>query len=377
MRSDQSQSSDRTGASPVAKTYRVVWSTMPRVFLPRVWGLVPRGLVLTAASLPVIACSLVTDTDGLSLEDALLDGAPTTNETPTGDADGSADAVAPPAPPGTCPNAGYSCVAEPPAGWAGPVILYDGPDIAAPGCPTTMANTVVDGHKGFGAPAAHSCSQCTCAKGTMTCDPQLITTDKPACSGTSSIRGLSIGNCIPATGVSLGFSAFANKVDCPANDAVPTRPDPTWTSKVRACSAPSLLRTGCDSGKVCAPDAPSPFQGRHCIVANGDVACPDGPYTAKTVVASSVDDGRGCAPCQCEGQVGSEYCIGNMQFFPNFSNCTGTPVGLTGTFPCADGAGSVKLLSVTGTPTCVPVAGTGAPTGEVKPAELTTTCCLP
>lgn len=335
-----------------------------------VW-LAYRSTVLFLVATPVVACSFITDTSGLAGEIAA--GGTGTN---TG-ADGGLPGSVEPAPPGTCPAAGYHCVAEAPAGWAGPLIVFDGPDSAVPSCPNTMANSLVDGHRGLIAPAAHTCSACTCGAGTAPCENFVYAgTD---CYDLETLP-LTAGSCLTVgasyTQARLVSSFYSGDATCAANQAVATRPEPSWQAKVRACGAPSLLRTGCESGSVCAPEAPTPFEARTCIMAEGDVACPSGPYSAKRAIAASLEDTRDCSACVCASDEAGD-CQGTIELYTS-TNCTGTPNSVT--MPdgavCRTNPGSVKLVNAAAKPTCKPKSG-GDPIGAITAAGVTTLCCVP
>ncbi len=338
--------------------------------------------LMTVAS--VSACSLLVDTGGLTAGEPAAKG-PTTSDaaTPTeagsgGNGGGALDGSVEAAPAVGCPAPAHSCIPGAPDGWSGPLVVYDGPENDVPTCPSSMALARIDAHAGFSAPPTHACSACSCANGSgATCTAQLESYKDSDCTGTSSTDEL-VTTCKALTGAGFKVGVTIKGGSCSPIGGIPTRPTPSWTSAVRACSAPSLLRTGCSDGMVCTPDAPTPFKTRHCISQAGDVACPGSVYTEKTLAVSALDDTRACTKCTCGSPANS--CTGSVQIYAN-STCSGSPQSVTiprptcTTPPPAAGSASVRLVTAfAGALTCPPSGG-GAPTGGVAPSGFATICC--
>lgn len=337
------------------------------------------------------ACSLLTDTDGLtggtpdggasSGGTNKSDGGASSGGTSGGRAgddggpgdDGSVD----PVPALACPNAGRSCVADAPDGWTGPLIVYDGDENGVPKCPAEMNVAKVDTHRGFHAPAASTCSDCTCLSGSgVMCKAQLSATAGD-CSDPNGTQDLTIGKCASVGGDAFKVTFTATGGSCPASGGLVQRAAIPWDSKTRACGADGLLRTGCPDGQICAPDPPSPFRAKHCVSKSGDVECP-APFTEK-LLTNGVNDTRGCTSCSC-GPPANDGCTGSAQVWNNTTTCSGifpqnVMVGGDGCTPVT--AGSMKLLFASATPSkCTPT-GPAVPTGDVTAGAAVTVCCLP
>lgn len=328
------------------------------------------AVFVTATSL--VACSLLTDTDGLSGGG----GSSSSSSSSGGGPDAGGDGETPPAPPLACPNAGRSCVTEAPTGWNGPLIVYDGDEAAAPACPPEMNVARVDAYRGFHEPAAHTCTGCSCGPGQgVMCSPVLKKWDTTCANATDSQK-LSPGFCVKVagdTGYSVDFEASGGS--CNPVGGVPSLPPIPWDSKTRACGAPELLRTGCPSGQICAPDPPYPFRAKHCISRGGDVDCPGAPYTEK-LVATDVDDQRGCTKCTCGPPTSECRGTGAQTSSPN---CAGIPQFKQFPASCDSDADDRYLMVSTAGPISskCELTAPAAPTGAVAPGGPTTICCTP
>ncbi|MBX3202710.1 MAG: hypothetical protein KF894_31580 [Labilithrix sp.] len=338
-----------------------------------------RALTALVVAGPLTACALLLDTSDLSSgaeDSATSDGAAREADGDGVQLDGALDGSVEPAPALGCPAAGHSCVPEPPSGWVGPLLVYDGPENGTPSCPAAMALARIDAHTGFAQPAPHACSACSCASGSgVTCTAYLAQHDKASCTGVASTTELT-ASCqkLASPGFAVTFKHSGGS--CPPTGGVPSLTPVPWTAKTRACGAPSLLRTGCPSGNVCTPDAPSPFGARHCITTVGDVACPSGPYSKKLVAVGSLADDRGCTACTCGAPENN--CSGTAHYFDD-DTCSGIPNTAALPLACLPGGPSMstRLVSATSiTPNCKP-GSDSKPTGSVAPAELATICCAP
>jgi len=177
-----------------------------------------------------------------------------------------------------------------------------------------------------------------------------------------------------ATGVEAPQGSFL----CDPSPVTKTLPPVRWGTAAVGCADPSPQANGCASDQVCLPSPQGPFGAHHCVSTSGDLACPAGPYTARTVYYAGALDNRTCTPC---GYVASSLgcsatavlyadnqCTSEVATFTDFSgSCTSLP----GSFS------SVKLVSaaVSGTATCT--ATGGAPDGAISPAGPVTVCCTP
>jgi hypothetical protein len=122
---------------------------------------------------------------------------------------------------------------------------------------------------------------------------------------------------------------------------------------------------------------PDGFSDQLCIFANGDMECPGGDYSEKTVLYSGADDDRRCGPCACDTPPVST-CTGTFEFYDN-DDCTGSVLGTSSTaFGCGGnvtGMESIRLV-FDGDGSC-PVFKGASPLGEIAPAGEMTYCCTP
>ena len=284
-------------------------------------------------------------------------------------------------------QAGYACVPTTPAGWLGPVALYEGTS-AAPGCPTGYA-PAVDAH---GAPSGGSAQcACSCASAGSQCSASVgqfysDTNCNNACTGTASV---SSGACTAVThcgGANVSFTAAAptwTGGTCTAQ-ASTTLPSLTYASTARLCStAAQDAPGGCTgTGQQCLPLPMAPYGTRACIYLVGDPppsSCPAGPYSAYHVFYSAAADTRGCTMCQCGGTATGGTCSGEVDVYSG-SSCTGTTPSpfVFGTTTCL-GLSSPQHTQGNYTAsagTCAAPSG-GTATGGVQGTGATTVCCLP
>jgi len=250
----------------------------------------------------------------------------------------------------------------PPAGWAGPIALYEGSDEPPPSC----VDTVVDGASVHAPDVV--CGACTCASPSGRKCPSSFTINtngKPSCAGNTCGTFTLSSSCaeIPS---SLGPCSSAESfeplpVGGPSGGScAPVGPDvqralPTAT-KVRLCTAPSA-------------------SDKRCVSQDGDVACPGGAWTVKRVFFRNMRDDRACTPCACGAPTGGE-CTPKVTGHAN-TGC-GSPVSSVDASSCRTFAFPAHLtgtvvLSPAGT--CAPRPGGGQPTGNVVPVDPITVCC--
>ncbi len=191
----------------------------------------------------------------------------------------------------------------------------------------------------------------------------------------------------------IGATQNCNEVDVPAgnslylyaytsgtpacNDEVTTNlPEPTWDLEVRGCRG-AELGAECGDGRQCLPPAPAGFEDWVCIFSQGDVECPAGDYSEKTVLYSGVVDTRRCSQCVCD-VAPATTCTGNWEIFDD-DTCEGNvlhTMPLTG--GCAgtvEGAGSFRIALSGGTE--CPIFEDTAPMGSIEPDGAITYCCMP
>ena len=142
-----------------------------------------------------------------------------------------------------------------------------------------------------------------------------------------------------------------------------------------SCSAPGDAGTGAasDDLALCVPGCDSDFcgGGSRCIVAEGDVACPNG-FLLFTHAGTGVDPG--CGPCPCEaGAPGA--CSGTVTAFFN-DNCQAQDdAGTFGIETCNYISQQYKSVWVDLTPPDASCTVTGSPDGDASLLGEKTICC--
>jgi hypothetical protein len=279
-------------------------------------------------------------------------------------------------PPMACGDGGV-CAPEVPGGWTGPIVVarWGGSETPVV-CPQDWPMVASRGIDLAGLPATCGCN-CTPTVGACQVDYEYFEGDGCFVSVAS---GSTSGACSNHwTGLNpdtLEASVSQIGSSCAANPVV-TTPEPVWSQTVLACQ-PGALGT-CDDGRPCMPEVPTEFDERYCIMAPGDNACPAGPYAARSLAYSAVEDTRGCSPCEC---TLAATCTGALHEYHD-NECTNPAgsVAVTGscqasTLPGSDG-GAFSVAWVGGPPsvTCTPTVPTA--TGSVTPSEAMTFCCTP
>lgn len=346
----------------------------------RALGVAAGGVVLVAFA----ACSLP-GSEYTSAADA-GDTTTRTGDASSGVKDAAADGPLPgtvdAAPAAGCPSAGHSCVADAPDGWNGPLFVYDGDESQVPDCPAAMNVARVDAHRGFrGENGTDTCSACSCrpANG-ATCTPQVNSgaTDCSSLPNTSTPDAMSCTLIGPNVGYTITFTSTGGA--CPPSGGVPQLAPINWDSKVRACGADGLLRTGCADGQICSPDPPYPFKGKLCVMKKGDVDCPaaPSPYGTKTL-SNGLDDSRDCTKCACDPPTNIQ-CQGQAVLYKGGGNCLGgIPSFVTApTTSCQSNGNANSGLRVANSfstgGSCTPT-GDATPTGTVAAGDPVTICC--
>lgn len=348
-----------------------------------------RAVVIALACAGVIgACHSYSSSDGSGdVADGGSPDAVSPGQTTDGGSSGSSDAgdngSVDAAPPEGCPSAGRSCVPDAPDGWTGPLFVYDGDDSAVPHCPSTMALARINAHRGFHDPTtAGSCSDCDCTNAIgQTCGGSINVGDA-TCGGATS-KTLMPGQCASAPGgAGYTITETVSGGQCNPIGGIPQGGDATWDSATRACGAPSLLRTGCSDGEVCAPTPDNPFRSKLCVSKTGDVDCPTGsPYNVK-LLTNGEDDERKCLPaCACNAPTGGT-CTTSFAFgYPGSTNCSGvfSMVTLPITSCTVAPNGGFSLMANIGGGaqggSCTPVNQTPTFSGTVTANDPVTVCC--
>lgn len=294
------------------------------------------------------------------------------------DMDGLADCDDP-----KCLQIGYSCFdpASVPAGWAGPLILYDGAG-AAPACPAGYPTNLLSGITSVSAPASQ-CSACACSAPIIDCtagpiDGYLDNTCTVA--GGSTFAAPMDGVCTAANvTTSTAFIAAAPMVNLGGCQPVGGSPmnQPFTFNNALGCGEGKGSSCG-SGGGVCLAPPPAPFVGRLCIAQAADTPCPD-PFTQRHDLAdiNGVNDTRGCSPCSCGG-LSQASCSVVYSLYAKV-NCGMKMADVTANGQCTSvnalGAQSLKASIITNG-LCSPPSG-GMPTGGVSAGTVISVCCLP
>jgi hypothetical protein len=316
----------------------------------------------------------------------------------------------------------HTCVPPVPSGWQGPVAVYDGSG-ASPDCFESggYPSIVVTANASF-SPGTASCPTCACGSPTgASCAVDVFVYSNPDCTGTSwgppatptdpnppTQTFTATGSCAflpnlcqPPTPAGAGFTNLRVTGTCQAQTQGQKEiPAPTWAASVRACGDVSLSGKGCGtSNSACVPKPASPFKGSPCIHQTGDVACPSGAYSKKTVYYQSFTDSRDCSPCACGTNLSgasctnatlklytNDSCSANEQTLNSTNTCVALAVDadpLTSYQPCVNiggnGIADTRAGIFTGTPSAsgaqCPATG-GVLTGQAAASQPVTFCCL-
>jgi len=321
--------------------------------------------------------------DGGHLGDAAHDGttgADSSSDSSTSDVTPSLDS------PSTC---GGVCADAVPAGWSGPVTLFDqtGPPApTAPTCPTSFPTDSYDGNADLDAPT-QTCG-CSCAGGTgAQCGSSSIQffTDK-VCATPCNAGGYGLppGLCV-TTGctanpqgliVTAPTASFAGSCTPTPTSTIPST---SWSTTGRACGTTGVAGL-CSGSGVCVPSPPAPF-GKVCVFQAGTATCPGGSYSVSHVFYGGVSDSRACSGCSCGSPTGVSCAGAQVQAFSaNTGTCGGTAADVPFISGCQTVGVTIQGEEETTAPTasngtCTPSGGQAS--GTASPATPTTVCCTP
>jgi hypothetical protein len=239
------------------------------------------------------------------------------------DSDGSV-----PCPPGT-----HRCVPTPGAPWDGPFALTAGTSTCGGDFPEPGVELFSD----LRLPDA-SCD-CICGPVSTTCPRSAASADfltAGDCNDASGTTTQTLGTCGgPPFGISL--MRLNINTSCASGSVNASIPPTSWGATTRACAARGVLR--CAGGGACAPIPAAPFEaGRLCVVAPGDLACPDG-FPARSLHHTGVNDARAC-PTTCSCTSTGARCAADVLFYQGAS-CTTTPLA------CRQSISSDRLTCIT------------------------------
>ncbi|HEY2511320.1 MAG TPA: hypothetical protein VGI39_10710 [Polyangiaceae bacterium] len=278
----------------------------------------------------------------------------------------------------------FLCAAVAPAGWSGPVDLFDADSGVPPACASPYAAAAFDGTADPIAPPA-TCG-CTCnPPSSATCGSVTVgfffdSSCKNACTGTP-VTVTPGGACVTGCPGALTMRASppaATGGTCTGN-ASKSVPPLGWGHTARAC-APGTTDApgGCGAGALCVARPPAPFAPALCVWRAGDLACPAGPYAVRSVYYAGANDTRDCTACTCDAS-GQTCSAAQISTYAD-GECPSNPAGtILGDGSCVSAPGSTSVVragpsspSASGcTPKPVSATGTVVPTGA------TTVCCTP
>jgi hypothetical protein len=277
----------------------------------------------------------------------------------------------------------YLCVDEAPTGWSGPYAAHVAATAAA--CPASAPNEALGGGSGALDVPSANCLQCTCGTPTgVSCSiPSVLHYNETGCDQLE-------GSFAPATTLQcdthvsfgavdavrgLDTSAASGGMCAPAGGGIDNLPTATFATEARLCG--DQVGAGCSAGAVCMPAPEAPFSDKPCILSAGDVPCPAGVYSDRSVVFSGIDDQRDCTGCQCDTPTGVT-CSGTSTVYRQ-PGCGSDMFTVPHDGSCVDT--NVEVRSVIYTPDAPSGGGCddqgGEPTGTATPTGPTTLCCAP
>jgi hypothetical protein len=277
-----------------------------------------------------------------------------------------------------CIGAGFQCTPPAPGGWSGPVSFAAAVGSTIPVCGGAYGAVGTSGHGGLSAAAAMCGCACPSPATGTTCSASVALFDFPdnGC-GATSPTVYSVGGCTDintAGSVSADAGVPTSLGSCAANASNNVSPA-TWGNSYVACNYTAPFDTGgCDAGGQCVAKptgVPKP-----CVVQVGDLACPGGAYSQKTLVMTSFSDTRDCSTCSCNPSGGA--CSVTVTAYTG-SGCTGTAIPFAANGGCA-GQGDSVVSAAAGAPvvtaaSCSPSGGTAI--GSATATGPVTVCCAP
>lgn len=211
-----------------------------------------------------------------------------------------------------CQTAGFMCVPTVPAGFAGPVELFEGAVADMPKCDGPYP---VESFTGWGSLACpFSCSNCLCGspKEVACGNPGISFDDIGGTCRALTTRPVTLtpGECysLPDTSYTM-FATWEGKASggkCESTGGGQiTRLPASWNA-ARVCGGQITGGGGCAAGSMCWPAPQKGFQAQACVVGGGNLTCPASGYTNKRDYFDSQDfsDTRLCSGCGCATPTG-------------------------------------------------------------------------
>ena len=233
------------------------------------------------------------------------------------DRDGSADCA------DTDCIAGFMCAPPTPGdGWVGPLSFWSGSG-APPACTNESGFPTEITNAGSGISVApSSCYSCECgAPQGVSCQVGALTIfSDQACSGLNRTLNIVQGECVAFLSSTMDPASVRWESAPPAGGAcIPKTsgsaviPPVQWDTRMRACGDAPPNGAGCGIGS-CVARPKAPFAKQFCVYQRGDLACPAGSYSNRSVYFSGVTDTRTCTDCECTLPSGTS-CTGTLKLF--------------------------------------------------------------
>ncbi|MCC6554986.1 MAG: hypothetical protein IT372_18590 [Polyangiaceae bacterium] len=293
-----------------------------------------------------------------------------------------------------CPG---QCVPLPPVDFDGPMLLWMGREMEAPGCPDPAPKKVYVGHAGLD--ASNECPPCECTQPACELPSSLTASDLSVCPNDGPGATLTsfdapsswTGACtspttVPASQLGSVTIPPVTVRPCEPVQEVPLSQPATWGQLAYACAGEAIPNVCATPGETCLPSAEPPPPGfRQCVLysRDGDTDCP-ADFPEKHVFYRDVEDTRSCTACECTPTAAAS-CAASISIYEQ-PGCNqlilNAMVGMGGPPPSCHivqpgtQLGSMQATMLPNEPgSCV--ASGGVATGEAKPLDARTFCCQP
>ncbi|MDQ2642545.1 MAG: hypothetical protein M3020_01925, partial [Myxococcota bacterium] len=276
---------------------------------------------------------------------------------------------------------GGQCAPAVPAGWSGPLAIYEGSEDDLPECP--------NGPQLFdaGVRAAQDplgCAPCICGGvNGGSCSLSVRTYNDEGCTIETSSDDFTTSCQVPITSTAFRFEGFElTGGSCnPSGGNLTERPEPRFQSVARGCALEPVEAPGCERGSACLPEPTLPFRDAICVFRVGDHDCP-AAYPELRTYYTGLSDDRTCSSCGCRAPT---ECSGTLLAYnsqactidePDFSS---QPIPLGAMGSCRRVADfsvlALELTDVEYAGGCEPIAPVSTQ-GSVSAEGPITVCCL-
>lgn len=267
------------------------------------------------------------------------------------------------------------CAERASGAWQGPVYLATVASSDPPQCPAGF-DMIGKAFSSLSAPEA-TC-ECDCQGGLGSCAVDYQFFAGPFCTTPFDSGDLSDNQCDSYTALFSGSVYVRANLDASAGECVPshsTDVEPASWGEASALCAPTIEIAACGDD-VCVSEPPSDFDSALCIVAEGDVECPQGAYSQRRVMFEGINDDRACTDCECS-VAAAPVCSGSV-YGHGEGGCSAPSTALSfgGCEPFSVSAGqySVSATMAPIMPTQCTSSGS-QPIGQAAPTGALTVCC--